>query len=160
MTVQSFKHRFTRLDSHLDILELKINAKSGFWVFKSHVHTVDQLFESKELKAIYSISEKTNDDINHMIDNNNFSGDTRNLYNLQRDLFEKRLRDINFKIADRQPTWWEILRAPMVEFVKQVMNFLPTRYQSLLHHVGVKLLGYSEMGAKKGYKLLVDKIKR
>lgn len=159
MSTRDLKHKFNRLYSFIDILEIKLNAKSGFWVFKSHIYTYEQLLESKTHKDIYSYSELIHNLVEHWIENNKFDVEERNFYNHERDVFEERLHEINIKMAERQPTWWESLKEPLTKFVVMVMNLLPTRYQSLLHHVGAKLLGYSETGVKKSYKLLIDKIK-
>lgn len=147
------------MHSYIDVLENKISVKSGFWVFKSHIYTIEELLKSDEHKKIYSLAEKTGDDIKHIDENGKLSFLERNYYHTQRNRVEDRLREMNQKISIRQPTWWESMKEPLIKFVYIVMEIMPERYQTLLQNVGVKLIGWTGKGAKKGYKLLSDKIK-
>ena len=157
--VTIYKDRFTRMHSCMDILENKIHVKSGFWVFKSHIYTIEELLKSEEHEKIYSLAEKTGDDIKNVDENGKLSFLERNYYHTQRNRVEDRLREINQKISIRQPTWWESMKEPLIKFIHVVMELMPERYQTLLQNVGVKLIEWTGKGAKKGYKLLSDKMK-
>ena len=51
------------------------------------------------------------------------------------------------------------MKEPLIKFIHVVMELMPERYQTLLQNVGVKLIEWTGKGAKKGYKLLSDKMK-
>ena len=58
----SLYQKFRHVHCEIDYIRAKIHQKRGFWFFKSHIYSVDELLESPHHARIYTITAKIGDD--------------------------------------------------------------------------------------------------
>ena len=58
-----FNRKFQPIFRELELLQLKINKKKGWFIFETHVWTQEELFKSEHISKINSITEKIGDDV-------------------------------------------------------------------------------------------------
>lgn len=138
--VERFRRKFKTVHYEIDYLKAKINQKSGFWIFKSHVYTIDELLASEHHAKIYAITEKIGDDAKNWHKAGELSGVARDAYYNERETVEDRLHQVNLEIQTRQPTWWEETKDAFTQFVRKVINNMPDLGWRLLDKLINKLL--------------------
>ena len=120
-----FRAKFKSAFKEIDYLDSDINKQKG-WIFKNHIHSIEELLESRHHKKIYAITRKIGDDANYWELNGKLSEESRYNYTRYREDIDDKLHDINLKIRNREPTWWEEVKGTLSEFVVKIMNNLPT----------------------------------
>jgi hypothetical protein len=107
----------------------------GFWIFKSHKYSSKEIFKSPQFNRIESISGKIADDITNWQKNGKLDIATRNVYNVNRDLLENRIRKLEDEIERREPTWWDKVKDFFRYFINFIMTILPRLVFKLLSNV-------------------------
>ncbi|RLA69661.1 MAG: hypothetical protein DRG30_09955 [Epsilonproteobacteria bacterium] len=121
--------KFRKVHIELENLERKIYRKSGFLFFKSHIYTIEELMESPHHQKIFSITEKIGDDIENWFDAGKLTPKEESTYHTERDNIDEELHRIEMVIEDREPTWWEEIKGPIIEFNKRVLDNLPEEFR-------------------------------
>jgi len=121
--------KFRKVHLEIESLDTKVHKKSGFLFFKSHVHTMKELLESPHHQKIFSITEKIGHDVESWYKAGRLSKSEEMTYYAERDSIDDELHRVNMSIEDREPTWWEIVKAPFTEFVEIVLHNLPKEFQ-------------------------------
>ncbi len=124
-----FKSAFEKINSKIDTLLYKKDKMKGWWIFKAHKYSQQELFESNEYKTIHSLVLKIEDDIGHW--GNSLSIKDRVIYNTNRDLLEERLEYARCQIENREPTIWEKVKGFFIKFVKFIIKHLPKIWSGL-----------------------------
>ncbi len=121
----SVSNKFVRVHREIDALRSKIYMKSGFWIFKSHCYTVEALKESEHHAKVYAYTSKIGDDVSNWFHSGKLSKLEENAYDFERYKVDERLREVNQLIESREPTWWEAVKEPMMEFVSIIDSNMP-----------------------------------
>lgn len=124
-----FKSAFEKINSKIDTLLYKKDEMKGWWIFKAHKYSQQELFESNEYKTIHSLVLKIEDDIGHW--GKSLSIKDRAIYNTNRDLLEERLEYARYQIENREPTIWEKVKGFFIKFVKFIIEHLPKIWHGL-----------------------------
>ncbi|MBQ4331784.1 MAG: hypothetical protein IJC31_08115 [Spirochaetaceae bacterium] len=124
-----FKAAFEKINSKIDTLLYKKDELKGWWIFKAHKYSQQELFESNEYKTISALVLKIEDDISHW--GKSLSIKDRAIYNTNRDLLEERLNDVERQIRSRTPTNWEKLKNFFSKFIDFVLEHLPKIWNGL-----------------------------
>lgn len=132
-----FKSAFEKINNKIDTLLYKKDEMKGWWIFKAHKYTQQELFDSNEYKTIHSLVLKIEDDIGHW--GNSLSIKDRAIYNANRDLLEERLDYARNQIQNREPTTWEKVKGFFVKFVKFIIEHLPQIWNGL--KIAAKTIG-------------------
>ncbi len=132
-----FKSAFEKINSKIDTLLYKKDEMKGWWIFKAHKYSQQELFESNEYKTIHSLVLKIEDDIGHW--GNSLSIKDRVIYNTNRDLLEERLEYARNQIENREPTTWEKVKGFFIKFVEFIIEHLPTIWNGL--RIAAKTIG-------------------
>lgn len=126
-----FSRRFKRVFQEIEYLERKIYKKEG-WIFKNHVHSKEELLNSEHHRKIYSVTEKIGDDAENWYGRGNLSETGKALYYEYREETDDKLHEVNLKIEDREPTWWESMKGSLEGFVVWIMENMPDLKRFLL----------------------------
>ena len=121
--------KFRKVYIELESLERKIYRKSGFLFFKSHVYTIEELLDSPHHHKIFSITEKIGDDMESWFNAGKLTSEEEEIYYFERDKIDDELHRINMIIEDREPTWWEEVKGPFIEFGIMILNNLPEEFK-------------------------------
>jgi len=144
MDNERISQKFKKVYRELDSLNAKIDVQDGWFLFKSHRYTIEELLESSNHQRILTISAKIGDDIQNWKKNNNLDSEEEESYFAHRENIEDILHELNLKIEDREPTLWEHVQVSLETFTSFVMENLPdTLIESFfpaLKNRGMKLL--------------------
>lgn len=138
--VERFRRKFKTVHHEIDYLKTKVNQKSGFWIFTSHIYTIDELLKSEHHSKIFAITEKIGDDANNWYKAGELSEEGKEAYYSERETVEDRLHQVNLEIETRQPTWWEETKDMLTQFVRKVMKNMPDLEWGLLDKLVNKFL--------------------
>jgi len=130
--------KFKKVYRELDSLKSKIYKKDGWFIFKTHKYSIEELLESPNHQRILSITKKIGDDIKNWKKNKNLSLDDEKAYFYNRDNIDDKLHETNILIEDRNPTFWENMKTPLIKFRNFVMENLPENLKDYL----AKLIPY------------------
>ena len=108
----------------------KFIEKVGFYFFKSHIHTIEELLDSPHHHKVFSITEKIGDDMKSWFNAGKLTTEEEEIYHFERDKTDDELHRINMNIKDREPTLWEEIKVPFVEFGTMILNNLPEEFKS------------------------------
>ena len=122
--------KFRKVYIELESLEREIYRKSGFLFFKSHIHTIEELLDSPHHHKVFSITEKIGDDMKSWFNAGKLTTEEEEIYHFERDKTDDELHRINMNIKDREPTLWEEIKVPFVEFGTMILNNLPEEFKS------------------------------
>ena len=122
--------KFRKVYIELESLEREIYRKSGFLFFKSHIHTIEELLDSPHHHKVFSITEKIGDDMKSWFNAGKLTTEEEEIYHFERDKTDDELHRINMNIKDREPTLWEEIKVPFVEFGTMILNNLPEAFKS------------------------------
>ena len=139
-----FGPKFKKVHREIEVIRSKINQQQGFFVFKSHTYSVDELLESKHHRKIDSITGQIGSDVMKWCDNGAMSDADKESYQEHIDDVEEELNDINESICNRQPTWWEKCSGALTAFVRLIVSNMPIPGRRLLANLGSKLLGFTK----------------
>lgn len=156
-----FSSKFKKVFKEMKAIEKKIHKTKG-WIFKIHIYSQDELFDSEHFDKIFAITEKIGDDAQRWYDEGNLDKEEQRYYSINREKVEDTLEDINDEIANREPTWWEKFKENMQEFATKVMRNLPKLKRVLLTIAKkleqlpgpFKVIGKVLKGIEKGRKML------
>lgn len=70
---EEYNRKFKPVFREIELIELQINQKKGWFIFKTHSCSKKELLESQHFSKINSITEKIGDDIKNWTKNNQFS---------------------------------------------------------------------------------------
>jgi len=129
--IERIKLKFRPVFREIQSLDRKIYKKKG-WIFRRHVHTVEELLNSEHHRKIDSYTNKIGDDIQHWFDAGKLSDVEYEIYLLKREEVEDELDHIHTKIEEREPTWWEEVKDVMQTFVIKVMYNMPEKFRRTL----------------------------
>jgi hypothetical protein len=154
----SVSNKFVRVHREIDALRSKIYMKSGFWIFKSHCYTIEALKESDHYAKVYAYTAKIGDDISNWFHAGKLSKPEKNAYDFERFSIDERLCEVNRLIESRDPTWWESVKDPLIQFVSMIDSNMPELKFKLLSSVlsrvlpqvnAIKLIGFFSKKNKK-----------
>ena len=128
-TDSSIIKKFTKVHLEIERLDGKVNEKSGFLFFKSHVYTIKELLDSPHHQKIFAITEKIGDDVESWYKAGRLSKSEEETYYAERDSVDDELHRVNASIEEREPTWWEVIKGPFTEFVEIILDNLPKEFQ-------------------------------
>jgi hypothetical protein len=120
-----FARKFRPVFREIEYIKNKIHLKEGFFIFKSHIYSVNELLESEHHAKINSIAEKIGDDFMNWDKRGEISVKGKKIYVDKRFETEEELHRLNLEIQTRQRTWWEETSQALIMFVKVVMKKLP-----------------------------------
>ena len=121
--------KFRKVYIEMESLERKIYRKDGFFIFKSHTFSIEELLDSPHHHKIFSITEKIGDDMENWFNAGKLTTEEEEIYYFERDKTDDELHRINMAIEDREPTWWEEIKGPFGEFVIIILNNLPEEFK-------------------------------
>lgn len=127
-----FSKKFRKVYYEIDYLKSKIYKKTGFFIFKSHTYSVEDLLKSEHFERVYSITEKIGSDAQNWYRTGNLSDPEKNSYEEERDNVDHKLHMVRLEIQDREPTWWESICDSFGSFVDMVMKNMPKLVRTLL----------------------------
>ena len=122
---KDFNRKFQPIFRELELLQLKINKKKGWFIFETHVWTQEELFKSEHISKINSITEKIGDDVENWKKNKQLSFIENGIYNQNRDRFETELHATKRQIENRPETFWEEIAHSFGKVIPQIMDKLP-----------------------------------
>ena len=125
MSSRRMKSKFKKVYLEIDKIESKIFRKEGFLFFKSHVFSIEELLNSPEHQKIESITKKIGDDTLIWSKLGRLSQDEEEAYYDEKDKVDDELKRLNRKISEREPTWWEEVKTPLIKFVEIIASNLP-----------------------------------
>ena len=134
-----FERKFRKVHYEIDYLKGKIDRKTGFLFFKTHVYSIDELLQSEHHAKIYSLTEKIGDDAENWYRSGELSEAGREAYYQERSEIDHKLHQVNLEIQNREPTWWESVREPFTKFIRIVMNNMPDLVRTMLDRVANSL---------------------
>lgn len=135
---KDFDKKFKPIFRELELLQLKIHKKQGWFIFKTHVWTQEELLKSEHIRKIISISEKIGDDIENWRKNKQLSLIEQRIYNKNREKVDNYLHTIRKDIEERPETFWEQLATSFGKVIPQIMNHLP---EIIPKNIALKFLG-------------------
>lgn len=135
---KDFDRKFQPVFRELELLQLKINKKSGWFIFKTHIWTQEELFNSEHISKINSITEKIGDDVENWRLNKQLSFIEQGIYNQNRDKVNNELHTTKIKIEERPETFWEEFAKSFGVIIPHIMNHLP---EIIPGNIALKLLG-------------------
>jgi hypothetical protein len=130
----------------------------GFWIFKSHKYTGEEILKSSQYETIISTSGKIASDIGNWQKSGKLDFSTKVVYNVNRDFLEDRLIDLDVQIKKREPTWWESVKTFFAKIINYIRTVLPRLIFKFLADVA-EGKGFIADGAKKLLKV-TQKIQR
>lgn len=133
------KRRFKKVYYEINCIKIKIHKQEGFWIFKSHIYTIEELLNSEHHRKIYALTEKIGDDANNWYKVGKLSEEGRNTYDQQRDDVHEKLDDVNLEIQNRQPTWWEEVKGTLIKFIKIVIDNMPELKRNFLENLANRI---------------------
>ena len=125
LSSKDFDRKFQPIFRELELLHLKINKQQGWFIFKTHVWTKEELRKSEHISKIISISEKIGDDVNNWRLNKQLSFIEKGIYNQKRDRVDDELQATKIEIEERQETSWEKFANTFAKVIPEIMNYLP-----------------------------------
>lgn len=135
---KDFDRKFQPIFRELELLQLKINKKSGWFILKTHIWTKEELLNSEHISKINSITEKIGDDVNNWRLNKQLSFIEQGIYNQNRDRVDDELHTTKRKIEERPETFWDEFAKSFKKLIPVIMNNLP---EIIPQNVAFKLLG-------------------
>jgi len=135
--IRNMKSKFKIAYRECDYLEDKINKQEGIF-FKTHIYDINGLMNSEHHKKINSVTSKIGSDISYWEMNGKLLDIEKEVYYDERENIEDILHQINRKIQNREPTFWEQISKVAEAFVVKIMNNLPM-LKELITFVGKQL---------------------
>jgi hypothetical protein len=121
----ALQKNFNRVFREIIFLESKINEKTGFWIFQTHVYSKETLFNSDHHSKIDSITEKIGSDVMSWDKFGKLTKEGRSFYENTKKEVQDQLEQVGKIIAHREPTWWEGIESFFVEFIVKVVSNMP-----------------------------------
>jgi hypothetical protein len=122
---KDFNKKFRPIFRELELLQLKIHQKKGWFIFETHVWTQEELLESEHISKIFSISEKIGDDVENWEKNKQLSNKEKMIYQTNKDNFEEELHTTKLQIQQREETFWEQVAYSFGQLIPLIMDILP-----------------------------------
>lgn len=116
---------YKKVNEQIKQLHSEINSQDGFFLFKKHKYTIEELLESPHFNKINAITEKLGNDIQNWYINGKISNDEKKLYDNVRSRIEKDLNEVTVKIVLREHTWSEKISKVFQKFINIIMDNLP-----------------------------------
>ncbi len=129
---KDFDNKFKPAFRELEYLGLMAFKQKGFWIFKSHVFTINELLESPHFSKIDSTVEKIGDDVNHWHERGQLSFFDKQFYWENKTILDDEVHLLRVAIIERQPTWWENFHDAFDDFFNLIMSKLPELGSALL----------------------------
>ena len=122
---KDFDSKFQPVLRELNLLQRKINQQEGWFIFKTHAWTKEELLESEHISKIYSITEKIGDDVKNWETNKQLSFIEKGIYKQNKEMVYDELHATQCKIIDRKKTFWEELAHSFGNLIPLIMDNLP-----------------------------------
>ncbi len=122
---EEYNRKFKPVFREIELIELQINQKKGWFIFKTHICSKKELLESQHFSKINSITEKIGDDIENWTKNNHFSFIEKKIYTESREKVDDQLHNLRKKIIKRQDTFWESFVSTFGDFIERIMDNMP-----------------------------------
>jgi hypothetical protein len=129
--LENFKPVFHQIER----IQVKIHKQEGFWFFRSHTYTIEELLNSEHHHKIFAMTEKIGDDASRWYKVGKLTEEGKNTYYEQRDSIDDQLHRVNLEIESREPTWWEKVKGAFGKFVEIVNNNLPELFRNALENL-------------------------
>ncbi|MGL6340403.1 MAG: hypothetical protein ACRC80_14845 [Waterburya sp.] len=135
---KDFDRKFKPIFRELELLQLKIDKKKGWFIFETHAWTQEELIKSEHISKISSILEKIGDDVKNWDKNKQLSFKEKKIYYEYKDKVDERLHATQLRIEKREGTFWEQLANSFGQLIPLLMDKLPDIISS---NIPLKLLG-------------------
>ena len=129
-----YGNKFRPAYKELQKLQNKIYAQEGFWIFKSHKFSKEELLRSEHLDKVNSIARKIGSDVRIGIQNGGLSPIAQSIYDNYRTELNSQLGLVYRAIQSRQPTWWEEAKSTIWGVLNSIMYNLPKIFVKLVTH--------------------------
>lgn len=150
MSTATWETRFDRFfrpaHREIDFLKVKIKKRSGLLIFKWHDYSIDELLRSEHHSKIDSITRKIGDDASNWYKRGELPESAKDIYEKCKYNLEEELHELNLKIAERKPTWFEQAKGTLQKFVEVIRENMPTPVRNLLEDALLNLLGVPIIG--------------
>jgi hypothetical protein len=135
---KDFNRKFQPIFRELELVQQQIEQKKGWFIFKTHVWTKEELLKSEHMSKINSISEKIADDIENWETNKQLSPIEKMIYHTNRARVEKQLHATKLQIGNREETFWAKFADSFGQMIPLIMDKLP---DIISGNIPLKLLG-------------------
>lgn len=135
---KDFNRKFQPIFRELELVQQQIEQKKGWFIFKIHAWTQEELLNSEHISKINSISAKIGDDIENWEKNKQLSSIEKIIYHTNRDKVEKQLHATKLQIENRKETFWEQFAYSFGKVIPLIMDKLP---DIIGYNIPLKLLG-------------------
>lgn len=127
-----FHRKFKSVHAEIRILHDKVHLQDGWWIFKTHVYTLEELLRSPHHHKISAMTRKLGDDAENWYKVGEISEIGRSAYYAGRENIRDRLQEVEETIRTRKPTWWEGARVAIADFLERVASNMPDLVRTLL----------------------------
>ena len=125
--LQYLQNGFNKINAECDIIEQKINARTGF-IFITHQYSNDDLYVA--IGKIKSFVGKMKADLDEWESVKKLSGQVKAVFNRKAGEAYRRLEAIQYEIERREPTFWEKVRSVFKIIFETLIPFLSFRLVS------------------------------
>ena len=116
-------HQFFRpADREIELLDAEIDQKKGFFLFKWHKYTQNELENSKHHSKIDSITTKIGSDLSNWYKRGELPEFANDIYRKYKHNLEEELHQVNIKIKKHKPTWLEDAWDALEAFADKIIN--------------------------------------
>lgn len=123
--LNSLSNWFDRIFREIAVVQSQINQKNGFWIFKRHIYSQEELLNSPILNKIDAMTQNIGYNLESWAKYGKLGKETQEFYTRKRDEVSSKLNQTNYRIAQRQPTWWEQSGAFFLGATQHILQNLP-----------------------------------
>ena len=109
------------------IIENKIVETKGFWIFKVHAYSKDELNNDPIISQIRKLCERNNDHFGKLKESGSLSNSDAIYYTRAQNAIDEIILRIYDSINERSPTWWEQVKDIAVAVFEFIVDNLPPR---------------------------------
>lgn len=136
---------FAKVYGAIDELRAHIFMKDGWFIFKEHTFSKDELLNHPIFANVYAMLGQVDDLVSRWSEKSDHSTlnedekDIVKFYHENRVAVEHRLSELRQEILNRKPTFWEQLIYAIELLIKRVFIALPAISRALLEYVGIRI---------------------
>lgn len=135
---------FAKIYAAIGELEARIHTQRGWWVFKEHEHSQDDLLSDPAFERIYSLTGNLDSIVqnwnSHKL-NSSISEDDATAVQVYFDgrvQIENKLSELRKNIILRESTKWEQFLEALELLIKRVMRAIPAIASEILSRIGIQ----------------------
>lgn len=133
---------FSRVHSNIGEIQSAIDDKTGFFIFKTHTYSKDELRGHPNFRRVEVLVENIGENIRLWDEAGKLTRKEKSIYFKERMRVEKSLGELRKNIASRKQTFLEAI----TDFVRRIMTYLPELAAVGLNWLGQRFLGIPGLG--------------